>query len=122
MKLNITKDQKEIKGLGGKTKGVQFSLSAIVDLDATENQLCAKYVLMDEILCHWTRPSDAVEKQIKAGELLTGLKVETTKIRDVLSLESSLIEAAKALDYHINAAAAFRGKESIQISEPEQLA
>lgn len=116
MKLEIWRNQKDVKGLLGGHKGVAFSLVARVQLEEEEKALIAKYKVGDETLATYKWPGrDDLDVRVTIQDLLGGKTVETQNIGELIDLEEKIKEGCKTLKGFLAVMRTFGGYEAIEI-------
>lgn len=118
MNLEIWRDQKDVKGLLGGHKGVNFTLVAKVQVSDEEKELIERYKVGDEILAAYRLPGTPdpnFEFTITVRELLSGHTVNMRNISSMIRLEEEIKDACSNLKSWLAVMKTFGGYESIEI-------
>lgn len=118
MKLEIWRDQKDVKGLLGGHKGVNFTLVARVQVSDEENELIERYKVGHDILATYRLPGTPTpnfEFTISVRELLSGHTVDMGNISSMIRLEEEIKEACSNLKDWLAVMKTFGGYEAIEI-------
>lgn len=118
MKLEIWRDQKDVKGLLGGHKGVSFTLATRVQVSPEERELIDKYKVAEEVLATYRLTSAAdptYEFRITVGQLLAGHTVAMRDIASMIKLEEEIKTACSNLKDWLAIMKTFGGYEAIEI-------
>lgn len=118
MKLEIWRDQKDIKGLLGGHKGVSFTLISRVQVSPEERELIDKYKVAEEVLASYrvTGTTNATfEFTVTVAELLAGHTAATRDIASMIKLEEEIKTACSNLKNWLAVMKTFGGYEAIEI-------
>lgn len=119
MKLIIERNQRELKGMLGKSKGIVFTLKTTVELSPEEKALVDKYKLYEHALT--TR---GAEGQEVPGVTVWGLmNSEVQEVKDVTTLlnnERVQKDACKSFKILLHVMSTFGGREEIEIKLPSE--
>lgn len=119
MKLIIERNQRELKGMLGGSKGIIFTLKATVELTPDEKALLDKYKLYEHAL---------TTREVK-GQETTGITVwglmnsEVQEVKDVTTLlnnEQVIKDACKSFKILLHVMSTFGGREEIEVKLPSE--
>ncbi len=113
MRLLISRNQKEQKGIFGGHKGMSFSLSCRVELTAEENALIARYRAEDQPLTYRT-VGDTQIPGLKIGDLVRGTYHEVRDVTELLNYEETIKGACGNFKTLLAVMNSFGGEEVIE--------
>ncbi len=120
MKLKIVRDQKDLKGMLGGHKGVQFSQTMRLFVNAEEQELIRRYKMEDQSV--GTFPSDhrdndgkPYQKEITVGYLLKGDTLVSQNMGKLQTIENEILDACKQVKKYLELARAFGDEIVIEI-------
>lgn len=117
MKLEIWRDQSDVKGMFGGHKGVSFKLVTRVQLSPEETALISKYKVGDDVLVTYELPGSErmVQLTISINQMAAG---DTTNMRDIatmIELEDAIKARCRNLKTWLQVMATFGGYEAVEI-------
>ena len=117
MKLKVTRNQVDMKGLFGGHKGVRFSITAKVELSDEEKQLIAHYKMGDQVVADWEPAQDnkTFEAPITIQSLLSGRTIESESLSKLQGLEEQIIEGCKTIKGYLEIARSFGSEIELDI-------
>ena len=113
MKLLISRNQKEQKGLFGGHKGMSFSLSCRVELTTEENALIARYRAEEQPLTYRTI-GDTQIPGLKIGDLVRGTHYEVRDVTELLNYEETIKGACGSFKTLLMVMNSFGGEEVVE--------
>ena len=113
MKLYISRDQSEQKGLFGGSKGFSFSLSCRLELTEDEKQIIDKYKQWD-IPVYSYATTKGTEASWSLRELTTGRTVNCSGVAALLSDEEEIKNACANIQVLLDVMESFGGEEVIE--------
>jgi len=117
MKLEIWRDQSDVKGLFGGHKGVSFKLITRVQLSPEETALIAKYKVGDDVVATYELPGGRVDIpfRITISQLMAGYTVNTRDIATMIELEEMIKSRCTNLKNWLHVMSTFGGYEAVEI-------
>ncbi|HMO52738.1 MAG TPA: hypothetical protein PKE26_16230 [Kiritimatiellia bacterium] len=118
MKLKVTRNQVDMKGLFGGHKGVRFSITAKADVTPEEKELIEHYKMGDQVLARWEpdREKDKTfDGTLSVQSLLNGRTVESESLGKLQELEEQVIEGCKKLKGYLAVARSFGNEVELDI-------
>lgn len=117
MKLEIWRDQSDVKGMLGGHKGVSFKLVTRVQVSPAEAALIAKYKVGDDILVTYELPGQNrdVTFTISISQLMAGYTVNTRDIATMIELEENIRSRCANLKNWLHVMTTFGGYETVEI-------
>lgn len=117
MKLEIWRDQNDVKGLFGGHKGVSFKLITRVQVSDTEKALVEKYKVGDDTLVTYELPGrrEMLNFTISINQMLAGYTVNTMDIATLIEVEEAIKSRCENLKNWLSVMATFGGYEAIDI-------
>jgi hypothetical protein len=114
MKLIISRNQQENKGVFGGHKGMSFILRCRIELTAEEGSLIQKYKAENYPLTFITRDGQEIPG-ITVNALLQGIAQEMKDISILLGNEETIRNACKNFKSLLTVMATFGGEEIVEI-------
>lgn len=117
MKLEIWRDQSDVKGLFGGHKGVSFKLITRVQVSQEETALIAKYKIGDDIVATYQVPGhrEDIPFNITVNQLVAGYTANTRDIATLIDLENAIRSQCSNLKNWLRVASTFGGYEAVEI-------
>lgn len=117
MKLEIWRDQNDVKGLLGGHKGVNFKLVTRVQLSPEEIALISKYKVGDEVLVTYQLPGhrEDIQFHITVNQLMAGYTENTRDVATMIELEDAIKSRCANLKNWLLVMATFGGYEAVEI-------
>ena len=117
MKLEIWRDQSDVKGMFGGHKGVSFKLVTRVQLLPEETALIAKYKVGDDVLVSYELPGAdrAVQFNITINQMAAGYTTNMRDIATMMELEDAIKTRCRNLKSWLQVMATFGGYEAVEI-------
>lgn len=118
MKLRLTRNQVDQKGLFGGHKGVSFSLNYKLDMSDEERELIAHYKVGDMIVHEypgWFRQGQPVMLQISVNGLANGGSLSFDDLGKISDAQNAIVSGANTLKGLIQQMHKFGGEEVIDI-------
>jgi hypothetical protein len=119
MKIQLRRNQRDVKGLLGGHKGVKFELGVVAKLSDEERRLATQYLPGETHLYTWEfRPKKGAETQLRfisVDSLVKGQTFECDSLGDILELESNIIKAAQEFRKYLEVALSFGGTVEVEI-------
>jgi hypothetical protein len=115
MKLKITRDQEQKKGLLGGNKGIEFTLECQVDLTEEEKALVDKAKIGEYILTKYRPHEDGMELPLTVNDLINGVASRVKNVQKLLGLEEEIISGCENLKSLLAVISTFGGEEIIEI-------
>ncbi len=117
MKLEIWRDQSDVKGLFGGHKGVSFKLVTRVQLSSDETALIAKYKVGDDVLVTYELhgPDRNVPFTITINQMTAGHTVNTRDVATLIEVEDAIKTRCQNLKGWLQVMATFGGYETVEI-------
>ena len=114
MKLTITKNQVEKKGLLGGSKGFDFTLAFQALLTPDEKELIRKYKIGGQVLTSFM-VGDNPPTFIRVDDLEKGHVSTVSDVTELLALKDKIVSACETLKVLLEVMASFGGTEVIEI-------
>lgn len=117
MKLEIWRDQSDVKGLFGGHKGVSFKLITRVQVSDAEKRLIEKYKVGDDTLVSYELPGrrEMLNFTISINQMLAGYTVNTMDIATLMDVEEAIKSKCRNLKNWLGVMATFGGYEVVEI-------
>jgi len=117
MKLRITRNQADVKGLFGGHKGVAFSLHARAEVSPDERKLIDHYKVGDYTLATYEDVYKGQPFQVgySVNDLINGKNAELTSVSSLLALEDSIKNGCRNLKDLLSVMSTFGGEQEIEI-------
>jgi hypothetical protein len=117
MKLEIWRDQSDVKGLFGGHKGVSFKLVTRVQLSPAETELITKYKVGDDIVATYQLPGarEDIPFSITINQLTAGYTVNMRDISTMIELEEMIKSRCANLKNWLQVMSTFGGYEAVEI-------
>ena len=117
MKLEIWRDQSDVKGLFGGHKGVSFKLVTRVQLSPEETALIEKYKVGDDIVATYQLPGgrEDIPIHITVNQLMAGYTVNMRNSATMIELEEMIKSRCVNLKNWLQAMKTFGGYEAVEI-------
>jgi len=115
MKLKITRDQEQKKGLLGGNKGIEFTLKCQVDLTEEEKTLVDKAKVGEYVLTNYRPYEDGVELPLMVNDLINGIASRVKNVQKLLGLEEEIVQGCENLKSLLAVISTFGGEEVIDI-------
>lgn len=100
MKVQVTKDQEDVKGFLGGHKGVKFKISVRAELSEEEINLVERYKLGEYILNTYDVPIGGGQTftcKLRINDVVQGAENTTEDVSLLLWLEEELVEGCRVL-------------------------
>jgi len=116
MKLEIWRNQKDVKGLLGGHKGVSFSLVTRVQVTPDEQGLITKYKVGEDTLVTYQLPggNNDFTFRVSVNEMIAGHTVDTRDIATMIDLEDTIKSRCQNLKTWLAVMATFGGYEAVE--------
>ncbi|BBO22590.1 conserved hypothetical protein [Candidatus Nitrosymbiomonas proteolyticus] len=112
MKLIVSRNQSDMKGLLGGHKGVKFNLRAHVQLTPEEQQLAERYMILKKWLpTELAAGMMGAKKVPEFGDLLTPVAFEYESLEVLLEKEEELKKVCAGVKNYIDVARSFGGQD-----------
>jgi hypothetical protein len=117
MKLEIWRDQSDVKGLFGGHKGVSFKLVTRVQLSPPETELITKYKVGDDVVATYQLPGGREDSpfNITVNQLMAGYTVNMRDIATMIELEEMIKSRCANLKNWLHVMSTFGGYEAVEI-------
>jgi hypothetical protein len=117
MKLEIWRDQADVKGVFGGHKGVSFKLVTRVQLLPDETALIAKYKVGDDVLVTYELPGAdrRLVFTITINQMAAGYTTNMRDIATMIQLEDEIKAGCHNLKNWLQVMASFGGYEAVEI-------
>jgi hypothetical protein len=113
MKLLVSRNQKEQKGVFGGHKGMSFSLSCRVQLTAEEQALIARYKAEEQPLTYRTVGTTQIVA-LKISDLVRGTYYEVRDVTELLNYEETIKGACGSFKTLLTVMNSFGGEETFE--------
>jgi hypothetical protein len=115
MKLKITRDQEQKKGLLGGNKGIEFTLRCQADLTSDEKALVDKAQIGEYVLTTYRPHEDGMELSLTVKDIMNGVSSRVKNVQKLLKLEDEIVHGCQNLKSLLEVIGTFGGEEVIEI-------